>query len=278
MQPTHLTPVYETEARIRHLAHLAHELKHPGHQWSHGRGRSRFTRVIDVIILWARRHVPALHWAGAATVAFLLYLYAQLVSATARLKISGATRWPALPAPGVLAIWHADAPSLLCAAMMEKPQAPLVIMISREPRGDCLAILCRLLGMHVVRGNGTEGGWEALAEIGAAIERGACAIITPDGGGPARMTKVGAVVLAAAIGAPLIAAGADCSPALDERHKWDKARNPVPFGRIAIALSEPLAMGELNSAAELERERSRLQQELDRTEMDARQALRNAST
>jgi lysophospholipid acyltransferase (LPLAT)-like uncharacterized protein len=237
-------------------------LSHAGHGRPN-RGRNRFTRAIDAALLWIRKYLPPLHWVGAAALALGFYLYVRLVAATARLKTVGASSWPELPAPGVLAIWHGDAPSLLCAVMMQKPRVPMVIMISTEPRGDCLAILCRLLGMRVIRGSGAATGWEALAEIGAAVESGACAIITPDGGAQSHVVKPGAVLLAAALGAPLVAAATDCSPSLRERHKWDDARNPVPFGRIVIALSEPLAMGEARDAMELDRERSVLQQKLD---------------
>jgi lysophospholipid acyltransferase (LPLAT)-like uncharacterized protein len=271
MQPTHLTQVYETGRRIREVAHLAHEGTHPLHGVA-GLGRNRYTRAVDRLLLWIRKYVPALHWLGATAVALGLYLYALLVAATSRLNTVGVRTWPELPAPGVLAIWHGDAPSLLCAVKMKKPRVPLVIMISTEPRGDCLSILCRLLGIRVVRGSGAATGWEALAEIGAIVERGACAIITPDGGGPPHVVKPGVVVLAAAQGVPLVAVGASCSPALREHHKWDNARNPVPFGQIAVLLSEPRPVGSAEDAEAIERERLQLHEKLGRAAAAAAQA------
>lgn len=272
MQPTHLTQVYGTEARIRHFAHLAHELEHV-ERGPAGTGRSRFTRAVDRVILWVRNHFAPVHWAGAASVAFLLYLYVRLVGATARLTTSGTISWSTPPAPGILAIWHGNAPSLLCAIAIQRPRVPLAIMITTEPRGDCLAILCRLLGVRVTRGSGVQHGWEALSELAAEIERGACAILTPDGGGRSHVAKAGAVLLAAAIQAPLVAAGAYCRPAFTERRKWDSARNPLPFGHVAIVLSEPLVVQEIGEAASLDAPLSWLQQQLDCMEAEARQTV-----
>jgi lysophospholipid acyltransferase (LPLAT)-like uncharacterized protein len=112
-------------------------------------------------------------------------------------------------------------------------------MISRDPRGDFLTFLCRLLGLRVVRGDSEERGWEALAELAREIENGACALITADGGGPVGVAKVGAVALSMATGAPLTAIGADCKPAVFMRRKWDKARSPVPFGSLVVAVAQP---------------------------------------
>ncbi|HEX2489320.1 MAG TPA: DUF374 domain-containing protein [Blastocatellia bacterium] len=136
-------------------------------------------------------------------------------------------------------------------------------MIARDPRGDCLALFCRLLGLRVVRGESGERGWEALAELAREMASGACAVITADGGGPARVAKVGAVALASATGAPLLPVGADCSPAIYERHKWDRVRTPLPFGQVAIALGQQCAYPLLADSASIEEARRRLQDALN---------------
>jgi len=168
--------------------------------------------------------------------AVMLFLYAQIVAVTARLEAAGTEGWPHVPAPCVLALWHRDAPSLLVAFVKRRPHVRTVIMIARDPRGDSLAILCRLIGLGVVRGDSGEGGWEALQELATELIDGACVILTADGGGPARIAKVGAIALASSTGVPLVALAADCHPAIQERHKWDAARNPVPFCKLKISL------------------------------------------
>ncbi len=141
--------------------------------------------------------------------------------------------WPDLPAACVVALWHRHAPSLLVAFAKRHPSARSTIMIFRDARGDMLARLCQMLGFVVIRG-GTNGGWAALTELTHELEKRACAFITADGGGPMRVAKVGAVALAAAAVVPLVPLAADCSPAIEERHKWEAARNPLPLSHIGM--------------------------------------------
>src|ERR1019366_10700158 len=102
---------------------------------------------------------------------------------------------------------------------------------------------------------------------------GPTALIFPDGGGPPFVARVGSVALASAVSVPLIPIGADCRPSLFERHKWDKARNPLPYGRIAVAFGEPLAFPSFEDAASLEKARQPLQNALHRAAEEARGAL-----
>ena len=112
-----------------------------------------------------------------------------------------------------------------------------------------------------------------MVRISAKVERGACAILTPDGGGPARWAKPGALVLSAVTGAPLVALGAVCQPSVSEPRKWDSAQNPLPFCRIAVVLSEPLNVPLEQDSASFEFCRHRLQSELDQAAAAATQAL-----
>src|ERR1019366_647092 len=102
---------------------------------------------------------------------------------------------------------------------------------------------------------------------------GPTALIFPDGGGPPFVARVGSVALASAVGGPLIPIGADCRPSLFERHKWDDARNPLPYGRIAVACGEPLTFPSFEDSASLEKARQQLQDMLDRAVEKARSAL-----
>jgi hypothetical protein len=213
------------------------------------------------------------HRLGASLSGIVLFIYAWLVARTTRLVAVGARKWPDVPTPCVIAIWHGSAPSLLAAMARWKPRSPMVIMIATEPRGDMLTVLCRRLGFHVVRGDWEHHGWDAVERTAQIVAGGACALITPDGGGPRRVARPGALVLAAAAAAPLLAIGADCSPAVPEPHKWDRPRNPVPFGRIAISISQPLQFHDFADAAAVESARLSLEQELDEASRKAREAL-----
>jgi len=195
------------------------------------------------------------------------------VARTSRLTTAGAQAWPDVPDRGVLAIWHDSAPSLLVALAKRKPRAEVAIMVATEPRGDSLSILCRLLGLRVIRGDWEHHGWRSVTRLANQISAGACAVITPDGGAPRRLARPGALVLAAAAGVPLIPIGADCHPALREPHKWDQPRNPLPFGHIAICIDPELKIDDFPDAAALESARLRLEQALNASSDRARNAL-----
>lgn len=211
--------------------------------------------------------------AGAAISALVLFIYAWILALTVRLVSAGEGRWADWAAGSVVAVWHGSAPSVLVALRARMPAVPVAIMIARDPRGDCLAWLCRLLGLRVVRGDSDHAGWEALRILAREVERGTCALITADGGGRAREAKVGAAAIASATGAPLIALGADCRPAIYERHKWDAARTPLPFGRVALALGGSRKLPLFKDAGDVEAARLWLQSALCSASEICRQAL-----
>jgi lysophospholipid acyltransferase (LPLAT)-like uncharacterized protein len=233
-------------------------------------GRNLLTRTVDAALAAARHYAPPVHWLGVAIVAAGLFIYAHLMALTVRLTTVGERSWPHLPAPCVLAMWHGCVNSWIVAMVKRRSEYPLAIMIARNPRGDCLALLCRWLGLRVVRGESGERGWEALAELALDISRGACAVITTDGGGPALIAKAGAVALASATGATLVTVGADCRPAIYERHKWDRGRIPLPFGRVAVALGPSRQLPVFTDFASIEQARSWLQESLDEVTAAAR--------
>lgn len=226
-------------------------------------GRNILTRTLDTALALVRKYLPALHWLLTAMTATVLFLYVRLVAVTARLVTNGIPAWPHVPAPSILALWHRDAPSLLVAFAKRRPHARTVIMIARDPRGDYLALLCRLIGLGVVRGDSEEGGWEALLQLAHELMDGACVILTADGGGPARTAKVGAVALASTVGVPLIPLAADCHPAIVEPHKWDAARNPVPFCSLTISLGPARRFDFFEDLSSIEQARAWLEKTLN---------------
>ena len=241
-------------------------------------GRNVLTRALDAAFAFVRKYLPPIHWLGAAVTASILFLYVRLVALTARLTTTGERRWPNVPARCVLALWHRDAPSLLVAFAMRRPGVRSVIMIARDPRGDYIALLCRLIGLDVVRGDSEKGGWDGLVELSEALTQDVCVIITADGGGPARVAKVGAVALASSVGVPLIPLAADCHPAIEERHKWDAARNPLPFGNLSVLLGPARRFEPLLELSSIEEARGWLELALTRASFDAALRVRPGRT
>jgi lysophospholipid acyltransferase (LPLAT)-like uncharacterized protein len=254
---------------LQHLALLhGHSLNAPGIA-ARELGRNRFTETIDALLSFVKKHLPPVHRTVVQSVAFLLFGYLRWVGATAKLTTQGSFQWPDIPQGSVLVIWHGSAPSLLAAFAAKRPSTPLQILVACDARGDCLAAFCRLLGFEVVRGDAAHEGWEALAKIALRIGEGTSALITTDGGGPALVAKMGAVALASAGQMPLIPIGADCRPATFERHKWDAARNPLPYARIAVVCGEAIMLPFLD-ATSLEGARQHLQDVLDDVSRQAR--------
>jgi lysophospholipid acyltransferase (LPLAT)-like uncharacterized protein len=136
-------------------------------------------------------------------------------------------------------------------------------MIARDPRGDYIARLCRWLGFAVVRGASHEGGWDALVQLADHLIKGDCVILTADGGGPARVAKIGAVALASATGVPLIPIAVDCQPAISEPHKWDSARNPIPFCTLTVTVGPGRRLDVLQDPSTIEEARAWLEEMLN---------------
>lgn len=236
-------------------------------------GRNLLTRSLDWFFATAQYYLPQLYKIGAAFFAFIVFLYARLVALTVRLVSGGHFRWPDIPAPCVLALWHGDAPSFLVAFAKRRSAREMAILISCDPRGDFLALLCRLLGFTVVRGGGTDHSWEVLIDLAHKIEEGACVILTADGGGSAHVVKVGALALASATRVPLVPLSANCHPAIVERRKWDAARNPVSFGKVAVVCGKPRAIESLSDLETIEENCRYLQSALEELSRETREIL-----
>jgi lysophospholipid acyltransferase (LPLAT)-like uncharacterized protein len=229
-----------------------------------GVGRNWFTRALDAIFGNINKHARPVHVLGITLTAATLYVYARVVAFTARLVTSGELTWPDVPAPSVVALWHGDAPSLLVAFAMRRPAAA-VILVASDPRGDYLALLCRMLGFQVVRTDGKHGGSSELTELADKLKQGAFVIITADGRGPARIAKWGAIALASATGVPLVPLRAECSPAVQQVHKWDDARNPIPFSKVSIWMGTPRMFGPLVDRTSIEWARTWLEETLNKS-------------
>lgn len=116
----------------------------------------------------------------------------------------------------------------------------LTVMISRSRDGEYAARLASWLGFKNVRGSSTRGGSQALQEIVLKLNEGAIGGMLADGPrGPARVAKMGSVVMARDARVPLIPVlwGCDRCWILNS---WDRFLVPKPFARIALYHGEPI--------------------------------------
>ncbi|HTR38699.1 MAG TPA: DUF374 domain-containing protein [Bryobacteraceae bacterium] len=259
--------------RIERMAELVRLAGSPSVPRATNAGRNALTRFVDRLLLLVRRRVRPMHRLGTWIAGVAMFFYIRVLGRTLRLVNAGPVEWPEVPERSVLAVWHGCAPSLLAAIAKRKPRQPMVILVTTSPRGDVLELLCRMLGFRVIRGDSEHHGWPSLARAAEAVAGGACAVITPDGGAARGVARAGVVALAAAADAPLVAVGVDCRPGIAEPHKWDRARNPVPFGCIGISVAEPLWMRDFRDAAALEEARKKLQARMDEAQCEARRAI-----
>jgi lysophospholipid acyltransferase (LPLAT)-like uncharacterized protein len=115
-----------------------------------------------------------------------------------------------------------------------------------------------------VRGSSTRGGSAALKELTDKLKKGSNSGMILDGPvGPARVAKIGAVVMARNAGVPIIPLswGADRCWVLNS---WDRLMIPKPFARIVYCFGEPIWITPDKNNEDLERYRRRLEEDLNR--------------
>jgi lysophospholipid acyltransferase (LPLAT)-like uncharacterized protein len=116
----------------------------------------------------------------------------------------------------------------------------ITMMISRSRDGEYAARTARWLGFRDVRGSSTRGGRGALREMIRQVRNGERAGFLADGPqGPARLAKMGAVIVAKEAQVPLVGIlwGADRCWVLNS---WDLYLVPKPFARVAIFYTDPI--------------------------------------
>ncbi len=139
----------------------------------------------------------------------------------------------------------------------------LTVMVSQSRDGEYAVRLSNLFGHKNVRGSSTRGGSQALKELTQKIKEGGRGGMVADGPlGPARVAKIGAVIMAHEAQVPLIPLtwGADRCWILNS---WDRFLVPKPFARIVICYPEPIWISPSADEKELEDYRLLLEERLN---------------
>jgi lysophospholipid acyltransferase (LPLAT)-like uncharacterized protein len=126
------------------------------------------------------------------------------------------------------------------------------VMISQSRDGEYAARVAKWLGFRTVRGSATRGGFRALKGLTQKIKEGEIGGMLADGPlGPARVAKIGSVVLARDAGALIVPIlwGADRCWTLNT---WDRYLIPKPFARVAMCYPEPIRVPRSATGEELE--------------------------
>ena len=138
-----------------------------------------------------------------------------------------------------------------------------IVLISQSRDGEYAARMAQWLGFKTVRGSSTRGGFMAVRELMQKIKGGEVAGMMADGPlGPARVLKLGSLVIARDAQAPLMSSlwGADRCWTLNS---WDRYLIPKPFARIVIYHPEPLWVPPSAKGDELETYRRLFEERLN---------------
>lgn len=139
----------------------------------------------------------------------------------------------------------------------------VTIMISQSRDGEYARRVAGLLGFESVRGSSTRGGSEALKELTQRIRQGKSGGMLADGPlGPARVAKMGSVIMARDAQVPLIPVvwGADRCWIFNS---WDRQLIPKLFARGVIYFAEPIWIPRSAQGEELEAYRQLFEESLN---------------
>ena len=217
------------------------------------------------------RHMRKGYWkrlmrSRAAVVAIGTAIYGLLrfVHSTQR-KAAGSSDFDAIlheTHPAIVGLWHGQH---LLAPFFRPRDLPYAALLSRNADAELNAHVVEAFGISTVRGSGgrgidhrtkNKGGARALVTMRRLLLEGSGICMIADiPKGAARQAGLGIVTLAKISGRPIIPAAAVTS-----RHRviagaWDKARVPLPFGRIAVVMGSAITVPSDADAALLEDKR-----------------------
>jgi lysophospholipid acyltransferase (LPLAT)-like uncharacterized protein len=155
----------------------------------------------------------------------------------------------------VMAFWHGR----ILPSLYYFRQRQIVVITSDNFDGEWIARIIHRFGYSTVRGSTSRNAARAALKAKRRLSEGCSVGVTVDGPrGPALKVQAGAIWLAHASGNPVLPFHIEASPNWTLR-SWDAAQIPRPFSRVALVLGEPLYVAAAADAAELERQRRRLE-------------------
>lgn len=147
----------------------------------------------------------------------------------------------------IYVFWHE---SILGILGVRRP-TNMTALISQHRDGEYISQIAMRIGLHVVRGSTTRGGYEALIEL-AESARTNHILVTPDGPrGPRRQLQQGAVLLASRTGLPIVPVGFGFVNAWRAR-SWDRFAVPKPWSLVTAVAGYPISVPRTAPGEDLE--------------------------
>src|SRR5689334_25202475 len=192
---------------------------------------------------------PVIPWIGGT----LIWAYMSLRSHTLRWKAEGLEHlrkhWEG-PKGWVIATWHSrillmPVAQIIYRPKWSKPPHPATLMVSPSKDGEFTRRASIWLGLHIIRGSASgrsdksKRGVSAAREAMEVMNKGGGIVITIDGPrGPREVVGIGTIKLAQQMGVPIVIYG--LSAKARRLDTWDRLLWPMPFGRAAMVILEPI--------------------------------------
>ncbi len=207
---------------------------------------------------------------------FLAFLYFLLTGGTTRFKIINEEAYlRARERKGkvLFALWH-NRIFLLSYVLKFIYKENLVALVSPSRDGEIISSLLTLLKFKVIRGSSFHYSKKSFQEFREWLKRGFNGAITPDGPrGPKYTVKPGIIHLAYKTGIPIQPVTYTV-----KRKKylptWDSFLLPLPFNRGILVFGEPLFVRKGEEKNWKEKEKRKLEQELERITKEAEHCLK----
>lgn len=168
--------------------------------------------------------------------------------------------------PVIVAMWHGQHMMVHYARF---PGAKLGALISRSADGEVAAQIMERVGIHPIRGSGgpagksrKRGGAEALRAMLRELQQGRSIALTADVPKVSRIAGAGIVTLAQLSGRPIYPIAVVTSRRID-MNSWDRASVPLPFGRGAIVLGDPIEVAREATPDVIEAKRQEVERALN---------------
>ena len=176
--------------------------------------------------------------------------------------------------PFIVTFWHGQH---LMGPFVRPKSAETVAMFSRSRDAELNAQVAEKLGLKTVRGSGgrsaqarpDKGGARALLTLVKAMKQGYSTSIIADAHGVSREAGEGIILLAKLSGRPILPVAYAFSRRKVLEKSWDKTTIPLPFGRSAVVMGNPVWVGHEADEAQLELKRGELTRELNEATVKA---------
>jgi lysophospholipid acyltransferase (LPLAT)-like uncharacterized protein len=221
-------------------------------------GDTQHNWTIRVPVLWSRR--------------IWRWRWTQKAVALAGAKYFGfafRTNRPVVPPEEIYALVEPDLPIILVmwhgqhflAPFIRRPADKSKALISHHSDGEMTALTAERLGVEVIRGSGDphgrfdrKGGVAAFFQMIEALKEGYTVALTADVPKIPRFASPGLVKLASVSGRPIYPLALATSRRFVLTN-WDRTTINLPFGRLGVALGEPVRVPAQIDDASLERAR-----------------------